>query len=160
MTQRERQEPKSRPECRELTGAMDEKKRYEKTGKTWKIWKDMKRQVDRQARHLWMWKPGSSKHSGGTCHLVFWPWTHTLTLCVRVLVYAEQLKRKPEDRANQCLQIHNKFLSIYLFIFSLAAKETTANLQGVVVARGWIMAILIWLCKSSEEPKARYRNIS
>lgn len=30
MTQRERQEPKSRPECRELTGAMDEKKRYEK----------------------------------------------------------------------------------------------------------------------------------
>lgn len=59
-----------------------------------------------------------------------------LCVCVYVLVYAEQLKRKPEDRKNQCLQIHNKFLSIYLFIFSLAAKETTANLQGLVVARG------------------------
>lgn len=82
-------------------------------------------------------------------------------LCsLRVRVYAEQLKRKTEDQTNQCLRIHNKFLSIYLFIFSWATKEATANLQGAVVARGWIMAILIWLCKSSEEPKARYRNIS
>lgn len=51
-------------------------------------------------------------------------------------VYAEQLKTKTEDQTNQCLQIHYKFLSVYLFIFSLATQEATANLQGAVVARG------------------------
>lgn len=57
-------------------------------------------------------------------------------VCVCVHVYAEQLKLKTEDQTNQCLQNHNKFLSIYLFIFSLATQEATANLQGAVVARG------------------------
>jgi hypothetical protein len=47
-----------------------------------------------------------------------------------------QLKRKSEDGTNQWLPIHNKFLSIYLFIFLLATKGATANLQRAVVARG------------------------
>lgn len=156
-TRRERQEPKSCPEWREFTGMgrkMKTTSEKETGGQTPATNLTLKSRMSRL-------RTDNGNYLDDTlplCVLTMNLYARFTRMCVRV--YAEQLKRKTEDQTNQCLQIHNKFLSIYLFIFSLATKEATANLQGAVVARGWIMAILIWLCKSSEEPKARYRNIS
>lgn len=160
ITEREKQEPKSCPECREFTG--------------------MRKDADNVQNRQWMGQPPSPPllyslwtrkpplpNRQWQALRQYWPPHFWLTVnlrdhsaCVWEHVCAVQLKRKSGDWTNQWLPIHNKFLSIYLFIFPLATKGATANLQRAVVARGWIMAILIWLCKSSEEPQARYRNIS
>lgn len=141
MTRRERQEPQSCLECGEFMG----------TGRKMG-WRAGRSQTSENRTSLLLREHGES--SAICSHPVFWPWTSTPCACV-----SRAIKKEGRIPSQSMLQIQ-KFLSLYLFIFSSATQEATANLQGAVVARGWIMAVLIWLCKSSEEPKARYRNIS